>query len=414
MKKQTFIALFAMTIIVTLFFIPSCRKDHTKVGKEDLLSQAQDYYNRQLQVKISTDTNDIDISLYKPDWNQGVYSKTAAGEDVVGILLKRTDKEQVELDVTAEKNGDITGLIKRYVYATGKLMIYSGSGRLRMQGDYSLGTKTFKPDYKGRFLAQSMGGDLNDIYITGGGGGDTPPIIIITPPPTTPNPPSGGGSSTSGGGNNKLVAKITVDPKARDCIGQISAIIISNAGKMSDCIEDIAGIANVSVSVAIDQMASQANYNIELSERIIPDKPQFDAAGNVIGNVTTNADTNPRTGNISLNTNVLNTSTDLGIAATMIHEMMHSYFIYGITKTTGTEKAYFQTMNQYLYGDDNFPINDNYETAQHEQMAATYVNSMAALLQQAGEFCNHQIQILACLITAKTYFGGIFPQHRIK
>ncbi|GGE71331.1 hypothetical protein EV200_1165 [Pedobacter psychrotolerans] len=109
----------------------------------------------------------------------------------------------------------------------------------------------------------------------------------------------------------------------------------------------------------------------------IPNITGIDANGNDVVTIT-NGSTNPITGNITLN---LNAAKDLGVVATMIHELMHSYFIYGIKHTTDSEKFFFQDMNQYLYDNQSYPITEQYDVAQHEQMAATYVNSMGSLLQ---------------------------------
>jgi len=149
---------------------------------------------------------------------------------------------------------------------------------------------------------------------------------------------------------------------------------------MFSCIGDIAGMTNVLSSVAIGQLYASSSYNIIISENVIPDRYETDASGNQ-NIITTNGTTNPISGNITLNTNVLNQSTDLGIAATMIHEMMHSYFLYGIKATTGVEKSFFIDMNSYLYDNNGILYSDDYQRSQHEQMAASYVNSMASLLE---------------------------------
>ncbi|MCX2430539.1 MULTISPECIES: hypothetical protein [unclassified Pedobacter] len=202
---------------------------------------------------------------------------------------------------------------------------------------------------------------------TGGGGSGGGGL-----PPRGDGPGGGGGSGTG--------KKVTIANNARDCVKNISSMIESKASNMFSCIGDIAGMTNVVSSVAIGQLYASSSYNITISEAVIPNTTGIDASGNDVLTIT-NGSTSPITGNITLNSNVLNDATDLGVAATMIHELMHSYFIYGIKHTTGSEKFFFQDMNQYLYDDQSYPITEQYDVAQHEQMASTYVNSMGSLLQ---------------------------------
>lgn len=189
----------------------------------------------------------------------------------------------------------------------------------------------------------------------------------------------GGGSGTTTPGGSNGQQTVTVSSNSRQCLSDISAIIESKTGQMFNCIGDIAGMANVLSQVAIGSLYANSTYHITIGEEAIPSTTITDANGNDITTMV-NGRTSPLTGNITINSNLLNTATDLAVAGTMIHELMHSYFIYGIKHTTGSEQFFFQEMNQYLYDDQSFPITEQYEVAQHEQMAATYVNSMASVL----------------------------------
>lgn len=201
------------------------------------------------------------------------------------------------------------------------------------------------------------GGILDGGYTGIGGGGGQPSVPAVVPP---------------------IKADITIDPLARPCISTISSSILGNADQFTKAIGDLMGLSNVNASVAITRLASLSDYHVKISEEIIPDRSGVDNLGDPT-TITTNGSTNPRTGNITLNTTTLNNATDLGVAATMIHEMMHSYFIYGMRYSTDAEKFFFTDMNNYLYGDDGHPYTA-YEIAQHAQMAATYVDSMSSLL----------------------------------
>jgi predicted SprT family Zn-dependent metalloprotease len=180
----------------------------------------------------------------------------------------------------------------------------------------------------------------------------------------------------------KIITEIKVDTNARDCVDSILKTILSKADDISLCVSDLMSMANVNSSAALTRLASLNNYKINISETFIRDVTAYDVNGNEISTRTNGITDN--NGNIGLNQLMLNDATDLGVAATMIHELMHSYFVYGINHTSGNEQFFFSTMNTFLFDKNGVP-NQNQASAQHTQMATTYVNSMASLLSRYAQ-----------------------------
>jgi hypothetical protein len=177
-----------------------------------------------------------------------------------------------------------------------------------------------------------------------------------------------------------LLKEIKIDSTARPCVDTIATKIISEAGEIQNVLSDLLSMANLNASAAISTIANSGTYKIKIGEKTIVDETKTDGVGNSFI-YRTNGSTNASSGNIDINSLMLNESTDLGVASTLIHELMHSYFVYGINHTTGYEHNVFVDMNNFLFTPTGSPQPDQ-ATAQHTQMAVTYVNSMASILQK--------------------------------
>ncbi|QDW24169.1 hypothetical protein [Pedobacter sp. KBS0701] len=196
----------------------------------------------------------------------------------------------------------------------------------------------------------------------------------------------GGGYAGGGGSTNYLAPRIIVDPQTRTCIATIVNNIVSQA-KLTGAMTAVIGAANYGdpnkTQSAISFLAGLNTQDIRIKEDEIPDKEITDASGQVF-TTRTNGSTSPSRLEITLNTLMLNEATDLAVAATTIHELMHAYLTYGISRVTDEEqKIIFQDLNQLIYDRDGSAITDldRLEPAQHTQMATTYVTSMAKLLE---------------------------------
>ncbi|MET0570235.1 MAG: hypothetical protein ABWZ79_02315 [Pedobacter agri] len=197
-----------------------------------------------------------------------------------------------------------------------------------------------------------------------------------------------GGSSSGGswgggpyGGNTGVWTTIYVNiafkPGTRDCLSQIGSKIIERADSTSNTMKVLIGIANYDASAAISRLAHLQNFALKIGEITVPDKVQ--EADGVTNIIRKNGMTDGATGEIGMNTLTLNEGTDLAITATLIHEMMHSYFVYGINYSSGDEKAKFQEVNEVL-----FKPEASQGVEQHNIMAERYVYSMGRLLEQVA------------------------------
>jgi len=378
MKKHLNLIISSAVVVLAICFMQSCKKDRNETslqGKEDLLSTAESYYKRQLRSRVSSDTNDINIRNYKPDWNNAKLSKTAEGKDLINIPLYTSASGHIELTVL--KEGDnVTGVIKRLDYATSKLYLYTGSGRLRSKGEYDAAKKVFtKDNYSNKFTTMSMGGELDEVPIYGEGPG---PIIIIelptNPPPT--NPGEGGGGGGNGGSSSSI---IIILKNTRPCISDIKNSITLSSNLAVALEQSFMGNVDYnSVAAMISRLASSPTWNVEIKEAAIPDT--VDPISGATS--TTAATTRGVSGHveITMNTGYLGTATDLSVARTMIHEFMHAYFEYGLTQTLDPAYDSFVKANNLLFKKNGSQVGDQND-AQHEQIANSYVNGIANALE---------------------------------
>lgn len=178
--------------------------------------------------------------------------------------------------------------------------------------------------------------------------------------------------------NLTSIQKVVIDANANPCIVSIVGTI-SNTINLNALVNNL--FSTTTVANMVQTIANSSSYNVSLTQAVIADVT--DAQGNVI---RTNAQTVPARGTITitLNTNYLNSATDLSIARTIIHELIHTYFTYGIANsTTDPNFQAFVAENALLFT-NGAPTADQND-AQHQQMAASYVNSLATLLE---EFAN--------------------------
>jgi len=132
------------------------------------------------------------------------------------------------------------------------------------------------------------------------------------------------------------------------------------------------------VTGMINRIVNSTTWNVTIKEANIP--LITDASGN---SIQTNAKTTAENGSviITFNDTYLNAATDLAVARTMIHESMHSYFVYGLGLPLDVEYENFKVVHSLLFDKKGNPTNDQ-NLAQHQQMAIRYTNQIAALLEQ--------------------------------
>jgi len=208
----------------------------------------------------------------------------------------------------------------------------------------------------------------------GGGGGGV----------GTPGGGGGGGRGNGRGNGPKVLSpKIEINTMTRSCVTKIINQILNGYETMlSNSVGEVAGIRNNDKTNAMEAIAylqSLKTFTIGITEGTIADKISTDQYGNILSVAETHGSTDPNTGNITLNSQMLNKATDLAVASTVIHELMHSYLVYGTKHLTGEQKMAFEDVNRFIFSpEDNSPISGG--AAQHFQMASTYVESMAVIL----------------------------------
>ncbi len=189
--------------------------------------------------------------------------------------------------------------------------------------------------------------------------------------------PGGSGGGGYGGNtppaNNTMVSKTIITTNDRPCVTDIVNTIKINESIYLD-INNL--FDKTTVSTMVNTIANSTNYNVTLTEAVIPNT--IDNLGNVS---MYNATTITKNGAITttLNTNYLNAATDLSVARTILHELVHTYFTYGISyNSTDPNFIDFEKENALLFT-QGVPKNDQND-AQHKQMAETYVNGLTVLL----------------------------------
>jgi len=226
MKKIYLISFCLSLTVFCATFIQSCKKNDD-IAVEDkpqgkLLDNARAWFKEQSLLSPSPDSNDIQLSSFKPDWNKFKVIKNAGGTDVIGIPLSTNDGSYMEINYFNIKERNF-GIIKKYNWLNGEMMIYSGTGRLQQRG-------LFDPTTNKISVLEKINGTntmklaFEDMYYLPGvtiNGGSTytppppppsytfPPAPIYTPPydpNTNPNNIYYGGGSGNGPGGGTTTA----------------------------------------------------------------------------------------------------------------------------------------------------------------------------------------------------------------
>lgn len=293
------------------FVLKSCRKDDNNTSSKDFMDTAKKYYQRQLSSRPSRNASDINIKLYKANWSGAVYTRTPSGLVAVSLPMIGPSDEYIQLDIINEKDGNVAGVVKRFIPRIGKLLSYTGNGRLIMTGNYNPYTNEFVPDERNQFASRSMGGDLNDVTITPDNPYDPswPPLNPPNYPPSSPNPSSPSPSNPPNNG----------DPNPQDVVININNPCI-RAGVIKALNENVKSKIR---TLMTNTFMANSEINLDFSSY------QFPANGNApLADAATtpwNA-TNLLSQQISFNENVLPNKSEQYIVATVYHEILHAYF----------------------------------------------------------------------------------------
>jgi hypothetical protein len=175
-----------------------------------------------------------------------------------------------------------------------------------------------------------------------------------------------------------IIKEIKIDTSARKCLDTLSKGIISNANVLS-LLRNIfsADINPNNVSGMISRISQSSDWNVVIKEGNIANETNYNG-----DTIVTNAVTSTGQGKVyvTFNKSYLNQATNLSVARTMIHELMHSYFTYGLGMVSDAGYQKFVEANDLLFKKNGNPLNDQND-AQHEQIANKYVNQVSALLE---------------------------------
>lgn len=190
---------------------------------------------------------------------------------------------------------------------------------------------------------------------------------------------------------------VAVDPNARECLKNIKASLealgMRNTANSAGLIAEVLNKLNLSKG---------ENFNATITEgKIDIDK---------IAATTWGSDANgDRVTQIKFNETYLNKATDLKIAATMMHEYVHAYFdwnLYLMKSGVKTYDANFENRYKLLFDKSGEPINDGFGSFQHEQIAVSFVETIADMLKTYAE--NNNITFPADpLYFKKMAWGGL-------
>ncbi len=223
---------------VLLFFlngiILSCTKesyvDNNELSpKDSVLLKAKQWFNR--GARSATSNSDINLSELVPNWNSYKVRKNAHDQSFVSVSLNKNGKATAylsQLVVVIDGQGQPHGIIKEFeknpFIGNSPLKVYTGDGKLYMEGLYIFETKklrvantTGKQSIKQ--ISSTKKGSIGDLRrASSGNDPDDPdwqldideiPIYPPTSPPPPPGDPStnppgngggGGGCSGCGGG----------------------------------------------------------------------------------------------------------------------------------------------------------------------------------------------------------------------
>ncbi|MFY7890550.1 MAG: hypothetical protein ACOVOW_16665 [Spirosomataceae bacterium] len=121
----------------------------TPESKQELIIKAQQVYKFSVanagKARLSASENtsrDIDVSLLFPDWDKNGMVQNSKGQNVLGVFLKKTNKEYWEANFLFIGGASVL-IIKKFTFKDNCLTIYNSSGKFLGKGVYDPETKIF-------------------------------------------------------------------------------------------------------------------------------------------------------------------------------------------------------------------------------------------------------------------------------
>jgi hypothetical protein len=115
--------------------------------KDELVAKAKIAFKTNVaNARIAATTpnsRDIDLSKLFPDWDRNTVIQNARRDNILGVVLKQTDREYWEIDFLFV-NDRPAQLIKRFTRKDRCLTLYDGLGRFIQKGVYDSKSKTMQ------------------------------------------------------------------------------------------------------------------------------------------------------------------------------------------------------------------------------------------------------------------------------
>ena len=204
---------------------------------------------------------------------------------------------------------------------------------------------------------------------------------------TTPGDGSPGGlGPTAGQGWYIVLAgrEYRVESGTRECMAALLQQMNSVANVVST-VQAVNGYSNSpQVNNMINQLSTQQGWRVSIKEAVLPQE-----SNPFTGETwTPNASTRGVGGviEVTFDSRYLDQASDLAIMRTLIHESVHAYFEFMMHNPINSGYPTFVQNNDLLYDRKGDPQADQ-NVAQHEQMAAKYVDDIAGMLVF---WCNSQ------------------------
>ncbi|MCL7987681.1 hypothetical protein M8998_07000 [Sphingobacterium sp. lm-10] len=423
MKFYNYITIFAL-IVLSSSVILSCTKesyvDDRELSLEDsVLVKAKQWFNR--GARSATSNSDINLLGLIPKWDSHKLRKNTYGQSIVSVPLGNKGNARAylyQLVVVIDGQGQPHGIIKEFeknpFIGNSPMKIYTGDGKLYMEGLYVLETKSLRvldankipnlnistASKKSSVERRTNGGyfpddpdwqiDIDEIPIP-------PPTAPTPPPPPSPNPPGngGGGGGCSGCGGGGAGGHYQPDPYA-----PVEPDYGENPNEPEPPEEHFEILDSLQGYPCAQNILNQLpNLKNQISEWLvnefggIENDLVFRAVTTLPDNVDGYWNTNNQIGTmqtITLNGNMLNTASKEYILVTMYHEALHAY-IY-LEKTRLSPELFFAKYSEW--SEINLQGVPKYVTT-HSQFRDLMTHLVSAIKAYNPNISDYDAEVLA-------------------
>lgn len=177
--------------------------------------------------------------------------------------------------------------------------------------------------------------------------------------------------------------KIELSNIARPCLKTILADVTVKSNMVMIITNAIRGIDNNILTDAIVKLVKEDSWKVIIDEKYIPNTYLPDGSEYQTDASTGFDSQYPGKVVVTFNINYLSKGTDLSIARTMIHELLHAYFVQAASNLLDPGFKRFEAIHKLLYDrKGRLLTGDAEEEAQHETIATKYIEGLSSVLYQ--------------------------------